>query len=209
MSLHTPGALQGELEGQHRDALLQLLKVTETAHGAIPTYASHSHVPLSDLESEIERLVNEPTLKKLKAVFLSIKKNGLTYREACMIQRCDPDIYQDLAQEVPAIAKLVEISMLEFKEKLLNVLSNKAILENDDKLAQYLLEKRFEQEFDNSMKKLAARKDTGHDPVTTALIFIQQADKQAIVDASAAEPDFEVDAEDAEILEGKSVLDSI
>jgi len=109
---------------------------------------------------------------KLLAYYLSTI--GLDFKEACMMIRFDPKDMEKKIKEFPIIQELINIKELLYKADLIKAVSKKA-LSGDEKLAQWLLERRFPHEF-NPKKGTGIPSDNGNDLLAAAVEFIQKSD---------------------------------
>jgi len=108
-------------------------------------------------------------LKRL-SYYLSIV--GLDFEEACLMVRFDPEDMAAKIKEFPIIQELIDIKELEYKVALIKTVSHKATT-GDDKLAQWLLERRFPQEF-NPKKGSGVLEKSNDDLMGMAIEFIQR-----------------------------------
>lgn len=122
---------------------------------------------------QVEELVPPQILGKVKQISEYIGSKGMTVRDACLLTDFDEEKFKMLVTEYPIISKLIQLKELEYKRDLLSTLSRKA-RSGDDKLAQWLLERRFPDEYG----KIDGRKkgDDGSDQniFEKAIVFIQQ-----------------------------------
>jgi len=93
----------------------------------------------------------------------------LPLEDACKLADVDIDHYKELYEKNKIIKKILDKKELEYKKDLLYTLSVKA-RSGDDKLAQWLLERRFPSEFSN--KKSPPSGD--EDMLAMAIKFIQK-----------------------------------
>lgn len=97
---------------------------------------------------------------------------GLDFNEACLMVRFDPKDMTEKIKEYPIIQELIDVKELEYKVNLIKVVSQKA-KKGDDKLAQWILERRFPQEF-NPKKGTGTPEKQSADLMAMAVEFIQK-----------------------------------
>lgn len=108
-------------------------------------------------------------LSILKKIANEVCKVGLTEKEACMICDFDHARFVTLKQNEPLVRQLFDRKNLEYKRSLLKPLSLKA--QTDDKLAQWLLESRFPEDFS---KKRRLIDDPTENDLGSIITVIQQ-----------------------------------
>lgn len=112
-------------------------------------------------EKEIDDLVINDQEKKqlprdinadlLGRIAWQINNAGLTTREACVVIGFSSDRFHKAMGEFPFIQEIIDRKIIEYKKDLLQPLVDKA-KEGNDRLAQWLLEKRFPDEFGTQQK---------------------------------------------------------
>lgn len=126
---------------------------------------------LSSLEEEAKKELPERELHMMRLISFRIAKNGMTAEEACYLEGIDYDFINGLITKYPIISKIIRVKELEFKSKLLRNVANKAF-SGDDKLAQWLLEKRYPEEYGSNKNR--PRDPEESDLVATAINFVQE-----------------------------------
>lgn len=117
------------------------------------------------------------TLKRF-AYYLSTV--GLAFEEACIMVRFKPEDMTEKIKKFPIIQELIDVKELEYKVSLIKAVSKKATT-GDDKLAMWLLERRFPHEF-NPKKGSGAPNSDNEDLLGAAIEFIQKSsDKNPLV----------------------------
>lgn len=136
---------------------------------------------ISKVEDEIEAQFPAALVVVLKKIAYEIGVVGLTEAEACMISDYPHEKFIALKQNYPIITKLVEVKDLEYKRNLLKSISTRA--GTDDKVAMWLLEAKYPQEFNR--RKGAGGNGDGKDPqdlVGAAIEFVRKSsDKNGLV----------------------------
>lgn len=122
-----------------------------------------------DLLKELD-LLDPALLKKLKRLVYYTSKVGLNREEACKLVDLDFSFFEKLVESNRAVSTVIEKKDLEYKKDLLYTLSQKA-RGGDDKLAQWLLERRYPGEFST---KRAGTLDGEQDLLFQAISFVQK-----------------------------------
>jgi hypothetical protein len=102
---------------------------------------------LSTIESRIEEQFPEQLLAVIKKIAHEIAEVGLSEAEACMISDYPHETFLRLKERYPMIQELISVKDLQYKRSLLKPLSHKATNEGDDKMAQWLLMAKYNDEF--------------------------------------------------------------
>jgi len=133
---------------------------------------------LFDLENESldaqakEAFKDKPKfISALKKIAYYTAKVGLPLNEACTLVNIDFKKFEEEMKMEPLIKKIIMMKELEYKKDLLYTISQKA-KSGDDKLAQWLLERRYPDEYGS--KKNNAGEGTGNDIMFEAIRFIQK-----------------------------------
>ncbi|HEC64409.1 MAG TPA: hypothetical protein ENI23_03865 [bacterium] len=98
------------------------------------------------IESKLSKEFPQEFLAILKRLSYYLSLIGLDFNEACQMIRFDPKDMEEKIREHPIIQDLIDIKILEYKVSLIKSVSKQAIT-GDHKLAQWLLERRFPNEF--------------------------------------------------------------
>lgn len=142
---------------------------------------------LEEVESITDKLkleFGEKKIDKLNRICYLISKPGMSIDEACVLNRVNYEQFQALIDSHDLIRRLITLKELEYKKDLLMTLSNKARA-GDDKLATWLLERRYPEEFARGRR---AKDDSG-DMMKDAIDFLQShGDKDNIVKTESAIP---------------------
>jgi hypothetical protein len=110
---------------------------------------------LTQLVSKIkENLKDHPFyLRAVQHIGLNIKKTGMPVPESALLARLSESDLAEVVQICPEVSVYFEIKRLQYKRELLRVVNDQATINKDIKMAQYLLEKNFSDEFDSSIKR--------------------------------------------------------
>jgi hypothetical protein len=101
-----------------------------------------------------ESLQDQPFfLKAVKLIGQNIQKTGMPVPESALLARLSESDLADLLARCPQVSTYFEIKRLQYKRDLLRVVNDQATINKDIKMAQYLLEKNFSDEFDSSIKR--------------------------------------------------------
>ena len=193
------------LEDKRREDLMRMAGRAPKPEQTLSGYASED-MDLLSLEDEVEENIPSHIFRAIKLVVLDISKTGMSLRESCILRRLDPHKVEAMMQDVPALQQLIEIKKLEFKSKLMRVIANKAIEESDAKYSTYLLEKNFD-EFDQSIKRIQAKKAGDTDTLSIAIMEIRRTSgAKAEDDIVSEKAGAGADIKDAEYVEEKKGL---
>lgn len=130
------------------------------------------------LTAEAKATLSEDDFKTLQKIAVHIGKDGMTLEEACVLANVEYDNLKAQALKFPVIEKVIRMKELEYKKMLMKNLSARA-RGGDDKVAQWLLESRYPDEFGGGKRK---GDGGGDDLLGMAIDFIQtQGDKQTLV----------------------------
>ncbi len=122
------------------------------------------------LEAQASRELDADTLKIVKKISYYVSKVGLLLEEACLLVDVEYEWFKLLMQTSPVVRKIAQMKELEYKKDLLKTLSERA-RGGDDRLSQWLLERRYSDEFGN--KKLKPG-EMDNDFILEAVEFIQR-----------------------------------
>lgn len=121
-------------------------------------------------EAEAIKLLPDKDFKLLQHIAVSIGQDGMTVREACQLVNVEYEHFKELAVKHTVVGKIISLKELEYKRSLMRSMSKKA-RGGDDKLAAYLLENRYPDEFG---KKRGGDATPGADLLAEAVHFIQE-----------------------------------
>jgi len=125
----------------------------------------------NSLEEECEKKLTPQQVKVIKKIAYYLSKVGFTLEEACTVNDVEIETLNELMERYGFIRKIIRIKELQFKEALLKTISGKARL-NDDKLALWLLERRWPGEFGS--RKTSQSGNGDEDILAEAIDFIQE-----------------------------------
>ena len=103
------------------------------------------NIRASSLEEELAEKYNHDFIKLLQRFSYEISVVGLPIQEACIYVGIDYERLAILIEADPLIKRLIMTKDIEYKRDLMKVLSEKA--KTDDKISQWLLERRYPDEF--------------------------------------------------------------
>jgi len=111
------------------------------------TPLDETEMEFSSVEAELERTFKDPKfVKMMQRLAYEVAVVGMSEQEACMVVNYDYEKLIALKAQHSVVRRLFEMKSLEYKRGLMKTLSNKA-RSGDDKLAQWLLEAKFPEEF--------------------------------------------------------------
>ena len=137
------------------------------------------NIRASSLEEELAEKYNHDFIKLLQRFSYEISVVGLPIQEACIYVGIDYERLAILIEADPLIKRLIMTKDIEYKRDLMKVLSEKA--KTDDKISQWLLERRYPDEF-NPRKGSGKNSGDSDDLIGVAVEFIQKSgDNQPLV----------------------------
>lgn len=133
--------------------------------------------PESQLELEIRSLTKQAKEQLSSELFDAIEKispqlsrNGLSLEEACLLANYNYEAFKQHMEITPLISRIIQMKELTFKRDLMATLAQKA-RSGDDKMAQWLLEKKYPAEFGN---RKGGTPESGKDMLFEAIDYIQK-----------------------------------
>lgn len=131
------------------------------------------------LTNEARDSLSSDDFKTMQKIAVSIGKDGMTVEEACVLANVDYENLKEKSEKYPIIQKIIRMKEFEYKRMLKKTLSQRA-RGGDDKVAQWLLESRYPEEFSAGKKKGGG--ENGEDLLGMAIDFIQNSgDSQTLV----------------------------
>ncbi len=138
------------------------------------------------LEAQASSELSPAELKIVKKIAYYISKVGLPLDEACLLVDVDFDWFGNLIKTTPVVRKIVQMKEIEYKKDLLKTLSQQG-RGGDDKLAQWLLERRYPDQY--GTKKNKGGGDDEGSMLREAIMFIQKSgDMVGIVRETSGKP---------------------
>ena len=132
------------------------------------------------LEEQAKKELTPHMIKVLKKIAYYTSKVGLTLPESCALVDIDYAKFQEEIKQTPIIGKVIKMKELEYKKDLMYTISQRA-KSGDDKLAQWLLERRYPDEF--GAKK--APPGDGEDIFVQAFAMIRKGGGNSLVNENA------------------------
>ena len=134
------------------------------------------------LEAQAQKELSPNMVKALKKIAYYTAKVGLTLKESCVLVDIDYEKFLSEMRFTPLISKIIQMKELQYKKDLMYTISQKA-KSGDDKLAQWLLERRYPDEFGT---KKAIPPGDGEDLIFQALQIIRRkGDSNSLVNPNA------------------------
>lgn len=114
-----------------------------------------------------DKLTGRPSLLDgVMKIAMTIEKSGMSLEDCTLLARMSPQELSDLSAEIPEIPLYFRLKRVQYKEKLIEVLHAQATENKDVKIAMYLLESNFSDEYSAVGKKEMAKakaKENGSD----------------------------------------------
>ena len=129
-------------------------------------YTTHvADTPVNNLITTItKKLATRPVMfEAVKKIALTIESTGMSLEDCALLARMTAQELAALSDEIPEIPLYFRLKRVQYKEALLKVLHAQATEVKDVKIAMYLLETNFSEEYDPATKKEAAKRRTKDD----------------------------------------------
>lgn len=123
----------------------------------------------ASLEEEIKNKFSNTFIRALKKIAYYTAKDGLPLHEACALVDIDYEKFVEQMKQNPLIRKVIIMKELEFKRDMLHTITQRA-RSGDEKLAQWLLERKFPDEYGAKKHK----PEGGDDVIFEAIQFIRR-----------------------------------
>lgn len=146
---------------------------------------------ITQLIELLEEKLTDYQIKIIKAIGHTISSTGLPLEEACLLARISKFELEEWSKWVPEIKTYVRLKQVEYKFSLLKIINNQAKENADVKMATWLLEKNFAEEFDTSYKReLAKLNQTQEDDVLDVVMaFVRKNQSKTVpIDPANGEP---------------------
>ena len=136
---------------------------------------------VGSLLSNIEAKLTPRQLKAIKEIGNAIGNVGLSLDDALLRSLVSREELDKLILYVPELKDYLRLQQVEYKYKLLNIISSQAVEKADVKMASWLLEKQFSEEYDSSVKKELQKhnRDTEGDMIEMAMTFVRRSNANA------------------------------
>lgn len=128
------------------------------------------------LESEVLTHFTTSQIKIIKKLVYYTSQIGLTIEEACTLTNFPFEDLKNIMQKEPLVAKIISMKELEFKKDMLHTVAVRA-RNGDDKLALWLLERRYPEQFAQQKNRPSEDKDKNF--LFQAIEFIQRSGDSA------------------------------
>lgn len=143
------------------------------------------NIRAESLEQSLQEKYNDEFIKLLKRLAYEIAVVGLPLNEACMIVGIDPERLKMVMLQDDLVEQMIKNKDLEYKRSLLIPLSEKA--KTDERVSQWLLERRYPDEFNSRKGNAPQDQNTGDNLLSMAVEFIQKSgDNTPLVNEKSA-----------------------
>ena len=126
-----------------------------------------------NLETQAREQLSPDLLRKVKKISYYTSENGLTLEEACLLADINFVAFKELIEANSLVRKIILVKELQYKKDLLFTVSQKA-REGDDKLALWLLERKYPEEFQALRKGSHGAGSGDEDLLVQAIEYIQK-----------------------------------
>lgn len=136
---------------------------------------------LHDVIDILEKTLTPRRLEIVKKIGFSIQNTGITLVDACILARIEKDEIDEWTEYCPAIKTYFLLKRMEYKYKLLEIVNAQAKEQKDVKMAMWLLEQHFAEDYDSSVKKEMEkyRRSGEEDVMEMAIAFIRKTGSHA------------------------------
>lgn len=138
-----------------------------------------------NIEAKLKDQLDEPTISSLKKLCYLISKVGMSIEEACKVISLDFKDVVKLSEKNKTVKTLLEMKELSYKKDLMTTVSQKART-TDDKIAMWLLERRYPTEF-GAKKSISGESNVNI--LVQAMQYIQdQGDNSPLISKTSSMP---------------------
>lgn len=123
------------------------------------------------LEDQAKDRFSDKVVSTLKRIALHVGRDGLTLKESCQLLNLDFQHVNEIVEKDDLVQDIISNAELRYKRNLLKTLSEKA-RSKDDKVATWLLERRYPDEF--GKKKRGSKKDNDGASLEEVVKFVRE-----------------------------------
>lgn len=145
----------------------------QTPEAPKPVVPDETEMEFESVEAQLSEKFSTDFVKILKRLAYEVAVVGLSEKEACLLVNFDYVKLVSLKEENEIVRRLFEMKSLEYKRGLMKTLSERA-RKGDEKLAQWLLESKFPDEFNRRKGAGGEGGGGGEDLLGAAVEFIQK-----------------------------------
>lgn len=145
----------------------------KTPEAPVPVVPDETEMEFESVEAQLSEKFSTDFVKILKRLAYEVAVVGLSEKEACLLVNFDYVKLVSLKEENEIVKRLFEMKSLEYKRGLMKTLSERA-RRGDEKLAQWLLESKFPEEFNRRKGVGGGGGEGGEDLLGAAVEFIQK-----------------------------------
>lgn len=141
---------------------------------------------VTDFETKLSNNYDESQIKQFRTIGAFIMQ-GMDIEEACVLSRIDPRMFASMASVDPAIRTFIAFKQVSYKAKLMRVVSSRAIDGMNEKLAGWILERRYRDEWGS--KNPTEGSGAAEDAIAQGIEYIRlNGDTTPVVDHSKTVP---------------------
>lgn len=108
---------------------------------------------VSKIHTALERKLSKAQLQAVKRLGHAIGKVGFSLSDALLHSDLSEPDYNEMCTQAPELRVYVKTKQLEYKYSLLDIVKKQAIESGDSRMAMWLLERQFAEEYDSAIKK--------------------------------------------------------
>lgn len=142
---------------------------------------------VADFEEKLRDHYTESQVKQIRTVGAFIMQ-GMDVEESCVLSRLDPRMFATWVDTDPALRTFVVFKQTAYKAKLMGVLTSRAIEQMNEKLAGWILERKYREEWGS--KRVAEGPESAQDALQEGIEYVRtHGDSSPVVDHSRTLPD--------------------
>lgn len=145
---------------------------------------------IADFEEKLRDHYDESQIKVIRTVGAFIM-TGMDLEECCILARIDPRQFASMMETDAALRTFVVFKQTAYKAKLMGVLSSRAIDQLNEKIAGWILERKYKDEW--GAKRPPEPPDASPDALRDGIEYIRDhGDSSPVVDHSKTLPDVRI-----------------
>lgn len=141
---------------------------------------------ITDFETKLRATYSPEQIKTIRTIGAFIM-TGMDLEECCILARIDPSQFALMADADAALRTFVVFKQTAYKAKLMGVLSSRAIEQLNEKIAGWILERKYRADWGS--KRISDDPETSQDALREGIEYIRDhGDSSPVVDHSRTLP---------------------
>lgn len=130
----------------------------------------------------LEGKLDDRQIKAIKKIGHTIITTGLPLDEALLLARVGREEFEDWCRYLPEIKTYIKLKQTEYKFELLKVINGKIKDSGDTKLATWILEKNFSEDYDSSFKREMVKMNQNRedDVLDVVMAFVRRSNSKSV-----------------------------